>query len=95
MLLSAATLAILVVPLCAAIVALTVALNRTQQHYYASTVRILGRMFITTAVGLGIIGAALALSRGMQPFWPYLVITGLPALAVARIMQLYGDRPPN
>jgi hypothetical protein len=89
--LSAATLAVLVVPLCAAVVALT----RVRRDYYASTVRILGRMFITTAGGLGMIGAAVALSRGMQPFWPYLVITGLPALAVARIMRLYGDRPPG
>ncbi len=68
---------------------------RDYRDYYARTVRILGRMFIATAGGFGLIGAALALARGMQPFWPYLVITGLPALAVAQIMRLYGDRPPN
>ncbi len=89
------TLAILIVPLCAAVIALAVGLTRVQRDYYANTVRILGRMFITTAGGLGMIGAALAVSHGMQPFWPYLVITGLPALAVARIMQLYGDHPPG
>ncbi len=92
---SAVLLAILVLPLCMAIVALAVLLTRIRRDYYARTVRILGRMFIATAGGLGMIGAAIALSHGMQPFWPYLVITCLPALAVARIMQLYSDHPPN
>ncbi len=76
----------LVGPLCAGIVALA----RLRHDFYVHTVRILGTMFILTACGLAVVGALGALMRGEQPVWPYLVITGLPTLAVARIMQLQG-----
>lgn len=73
----------LLVPLCTGIVALA----RVRDDYFQQTVRILGRMFIATAVGMALVGGIGALMRGEQPIWPYLVITGLPAVAVARIMQ--------
>lgn len=79
-------IASLVVPLCAGVVALA----RLRRDYYLGTVRILGTMFIVTSCGMAVVGAVGALSRGEQPIWPYLVITGLPMLAVARIMQLQG-----
>jgi hypothetical protein len=84
--LSAGAIASLIVPLCGGIIALA----RVRDDYYLKTVRILGTMFIVTAMGMAAVGALGALSRGEQPVWPYLVITGLPALAIARIMHLYG-----
>ncbi len=85
-LLSVGAAASLIVPLCGGVVALA----RVRDDYFLNTVRILGMMFIVTAIGLAAVGALGALSRGEQPVWPYLVITGLPALAVARIMHLQG-----
>ncbi len=73
----------LIVPLCGAIIALL----RVRDAYYVNTVRILGIMFISTAVCMAAVGMVGALARGEQPIWPYLVMTGLPALAVARIVQ--------
>ncbi len=87
--LSVGAFASLIVPLCAAIIALA----RVRQDFYLSTIRILGTMFIATALGFAVVGAIGALSRGEQPIWPYLVITGLPAIAVARIMQMYDLLP--
>lgn len=81
-------LASLFLPLCAGVVAL----SRVRHDFYLSTIRILGSMFIVTACGLALVGAAEALLRGEQPIWPYLVLTGLPVLAVARIMQSQGIR---
>jgi hypothetical protein len=86
--LSVSAVASLVVPLCGGIIALA----RTRDDYFLSTIRILGTMFIATAMGMAAVGAIGALSRGEQPVWPYLAITGLPALAVGKIMQMYGVR---
>ena len=83
LLLSLAAVVSLLVPLCVGIIALT----RVRDDYFQRTVRILGRMFIATAIGMGIVGGIGALMRGEQPVWPYFVIMGLPAIAVARIMQ--------
>jgi hypothetical protein len=83
LLLSVAAVVSLLVPLCAGIVALA----RVRNDYFPRTVCILGRMFIATAIGMAVVGSIGALMRGEQPIWPYLVITGLPAVAVARIMQ--------
>jgi len=83
--LSAWAIAGLVLPICGAIVALL----RVRNAYYANTVRILGIMFITTAVSVAAVGMIGALARGEQPIWPYLVMTGLPAAAVARIVQMH------
>jgi hypothetical protein len=73
----------LLVPLCLGIVALV----RVRDDFFKRTVRILGRMIIATAVGMALVGGIGALMRGEQPIWPYFVITGLPAIAVARVMQ--------
>ena len=86
--LAVAALAVLIVPPCGAVIALV----RVRGDYTIKTMRILGTMFISTAVGVGIIGALGALLRGEQPIWPYLLITGLPALAVARIVQTESAR---
>jgi hypothetical protein len=82
-LLSVSAIAVLIVPMCGGIIALI----RVRDDYYVKTMRILGTMFLITACGLAIIGAAGALLRGEQPVWPYLIMTGLPAIAVAKIMQ--------
>jgi hypothetical protein len=82
-LLSFSAIAVLIVPMCGGIIALI----RVRDDYYIKTMRILGTMFLITAGGLAIIGAVGALIRGEQPIWPYLVMTGLPAAAVAKIMQ--------
>jgi hypothetical protein len=79
-------IASLVLPLCAGVVAL----SRVRRDFYLSTTRILGSMFIVTACGMGVVGAMEALLRGEQPIWPYLVLTGLPTLAVARILHSQG-----
>ncbi len=84
--LSVGAIASLIFPLCGGIVALT----RVRDDYYLNTVRILGTMFVATAMGMAVVGVLGALSRGEQPVWPYLVITGLPAAAVMRIMHLHG-----
>ncbi|MCC7451804.1 MAG: hypothetical protein IT324_30625 [Anaerolineae bacterium] len=81
--LSIGAIAGLIVPLCGAIVALL----RVRADHYVNTVRILGIMFISTAICMAAVGMIGALARGEQPVWPYLVMTGLPALAVAKIVQ--------
>ena len=48
----------------------------------------LGTVVLLGALALAALGTASALIDGRQPFFPYLVITGLPALTVARMMQL-------
>jgi hypothetical protein len=83
LLLSVGAVVSLLVPLCGGIIALA----RVRDDYFQRTVRILGRMFIATAVGIAVVGGIGALMRGEQPVWPYFVITGLPAIAVARIME--------
>ncbi len=84
--LSVGAIASLIIPLCGGIIALA----RIRGDYYLNTVRILGTMFVATAAGMAVVGAIGALSRGEQPVWPYLVITGLPAAAVMKIMQMQG-----
>ena len=86
MFLAIGAIASLIGPLCIG----TLALARTRNDYYPNTVRILGTMFIATACGLAIVGALGALLRGEQPIWPYMVIMGLPAVAVAKIMHMQG-----
>lgn len=86
--LSVAAIATLVLPLCGAVIALM----RVHSAYHLNTVRILGRMFISTACGLAVIGAVGALLCGEQPVWPYLVMTGLPAIAVVRILYLHDNQ---
>jgi hypothetical protein len=48
----------------------------------------LGTTVLLAALGLAILGSASAVLDGRQPFIPYLVMTGVPALTVARMMQL-------
>lgn len=55
--------------------------------YQRSTLA-LGMTVLLAAFALGTLGAASALLDGRQPFFPYLVVTGLPALIVIRMMQL-------
>ena len=86
MVLALGAIASLIGPLCVGLIALA----RTRNDYYPNTVRILGTMFIVTACGLAVVGAIGALLRGEQPVWPYMVITGLPAIAVAKIMHQQG-----
>ena len=86
--LSIGAVASLIVPLCGGIVALA----RVRDDHYLNTVRILGTMFIVTAMGMAAVGVLGALSRGEQPVWPYLVITGLPVIAVHKIMRITEQR---
>jgi hypothetical protein len=48
----------------------------------------LGTTVLLAALSLAILGLASAVLDGRQPFIPYLVITGVPALTVARMMHL-------
>jgi hypothetical protein len=48
----------------------------------------LGSCFLLNAIALTILGSAAAILDGQQPFIPYWLMTGLPALAVLRMMQL-------
>lgn len=88
---SVLALASLLLPMCIGIIVLW----RSQPPSHRATLKTLGSMFLATAAGLALVGMAGALARGEQPFWPYLVMTGLPALAVAKIMQLHGIDLPG
>lgn len=48
----------------------------------------LGMTVILSAFAFGMLGVSAALIEGRQPFFPYAVVTGLPALTVARMMQI-------
>jgi len=47
-----------------------------------------GSTVLLMACGLAMLGAGSAVLDGRQPFFPYLFITGLPIIAVARAMHL-------
>jgi hypothetical protein len=47
-----------------------------------------GSTFLLAAMVLALLGMGSAVIDGRQPFIPYLLITGLPALTVARAMQI-------
>jgi hypothetical protein len=46
------------------------------------------------ATVLASLGSASAILDGRQPFFPYLLLTGLPALTVARMMHLELNKSP-
>lgn len=48
----------------------------------------LGTMFLLTAFSLMILGVGSALMDGRQPFYPYLVVTGLPAGIILKMMVM-------
>jgi hypothetical protein len=48
----------------------------------------LGTTFLLAAFAFAMLGVASAALDGRQPFVPYMVVTGIPALTVARMMQL-------
>jgi hypothetical protein len=48
----------------------------------------LGFVVLLACAVLAVLGMSHAVLEGRQPLWPYVLITGLPALAVARLMQL-------
>lgn len=48
----------------------------------------LGTMFLLTAFSMMILGVGSALMDGRQPFYPYLVVTGLPAGVILKMMVM-------
>lgn len=47
-----------------------------------------GLTALLAAGTLAMLGAGSAVLDGQQPFWPYLVFPAVPAIAVARMMQI-------
>jgi len=61
---------------------------------YTRSTLALGTVILLIATALAALGSASAILDGRQPFFPYLVLTGLPAATVARMMHLELNRSP-
>lgn len=91
---------------CAAILALLPPLTgvlafyvgRTFPPRLCSTIA-LGFVVLLGCAALAALGMSHAVMEGRQPLWPYGLITGLPALTVARLMHLqlrdFAPKPLN
>jgi hypothetical protein len=61
---------------------------------YTRSTLALGTVVLMLATVLASLGSASAILDGRQPFFPYLLLTGLPALTVARMMHLELNKSP-
>jgi hypothetical protein len=61
---------------------------------YVRSTLALGTVVLLIATALAGLGSASAILDGRQPFFPYLVLTGLPAATVARMMHMELSRSP-
>ncbi len=48
----------------------------------------LGTMFLLASLVMTILGMGSALIEGRQPFWPYLLMTGLPTGVILKMMHM-------